>query len=105
MFSYIQYFPLTHKYGMMKITDKIDINDSFFEIANLKNNCIIFIHNFEKIRRFISQDCFECKCQAPISNQLQQDFPCGAVDKNLPPNARDVSSIPGPGRFHKPWTN
>jgi len=43
MFSYIQYFPLTHKYGMMKITDKIDINDSFFEIANLKNNCIVFI--------------------------------------------------------------
>ena len=43
MFSYIQYFPLTHKYGMMKITNEIDINDSFFEIANLKNNCITFI--------------------------------------------------------------
>ena len=43
MFSYIQYFPLTHEYGMMKITNEININDSFFEIANLKNNCIIFI--------------------------------------------------------------
>ncbi len=43
MFSYIQYFPLTHTYGMMKITNEIDINDSFFENANLKNNCITFI--------------------------------------------------------------
>lgn len=43
MFSYIQYFPLTHKYGMMKCVNEIDINDSFFEIANLYNNCITFI--------------------------------------------------------------
>ena len=43
MFSYIQYFPLTHKYGMRKIVEKIDINNPFFERAQLYNNCITFI--------------------------------------------------------------
>ena len=28
------------------------------------------------------------------------DFSGGTVDKNPPANAGDVSSIPGPGRFH-----
>ena len=28
-----------------------------------------------------------------------QDFPGGTVDKNLPANVEDTSSIPGPGRF------
>ena len=31
-----------------------------------------------------------------------QDFPGGAVDKNPPANAGDMSSIPGAGRFHMP---
>ena len=30
------------------------------------------------------------------------DFAGGTVDKNRPANAGDTSSIPGPGRFHKP---
>ena len=33
------------------------------------------------------------------------DFPGGAVVKNLPANAGDMSSIPGPGRFHRLWSN
>ena len=28
------------------------------------------------------------------------DFPGGTVVKNLPANAGDTGSIPGPGRFH-----
>ena len=32
-------------------------------------------------------------------------FPGGAVDKNLPGNAGDMSSISGPGRIHTPWSN
>ena len=32
-------------------------------------------------------------------------FPGGAVDKNLPANAGDTGSIPGPGRSHMPWSN
>ena len=34
-----------------------------------------------------------------------QDFPGGAVVKNLPANAEDTGSIPGPGRSHMPWSN
>ena len=30
------------------------------------------------------------------------DFPGGLVIKNLPANAGDTGSIPGPGRFHMP---
>ena len=33
---------------------------------------------------------------------LSQDFPVGPVVKNLPANAEDIGSIPGPGRFHMP---
>lgn len=45
MFSYIQYFPLTHTYGMMKTVNTINYKDDFFEIARLKDNCIVFIIN------------------------------------------------------------
>ena len=33
------------------------------------------------------------------------DFPGGAVVKNLPANAGDMGSIPGPGRCHMPQSN
>ena len=33
------------------------------------------------------------------------DFRGGPVVKNLPANAGDTSSIPGPGRFHMLWGN
>ena len=29
----------------------------------------------------------------------------GPVVKNPPANAGDMGSIPGPGRFHVPWSN
>ena len=32
-------------------------------------------------------------------------FPSGSVVKDLPYNARDVGSIPGPGRFHTLQSN
>ena len=34
-----------------------------------------------------------------------QGFPGGAVVENLPANAGDTSSSPGPGRSHMPWSN
>ena len=34
-----------------------------------------------------------------------QGFPGGAVVKNLPANARDMGSSPGPGRSHMPRSN
>ena len=33
------------------------------------------------------------------------NFPGDTVDKNLPTNAGDMGSIPGPGRFHMPQGN
>ena len=32
-------------------------------------------------------------------------FPGGAVVENLPANAGDTGSSPGPGRSHMPWSN
>ena len=36
---------------------------------------------------------------------FEGDFLSGPVDKNPPANAGDTGSIPGPGRFHMPWSN
>ena len=33
------------------------------------------------------------------------DFPGAPVVKNLPANAGNMGSIPGPGRFHMLWDN
>ena len=33
------------------------------------------------------------------------DFLGGPAVKNPPANAGDMGSIPGPGRFHVPWSN
>ena len=35
---------------------------------------------------------------------LNQGFPGGPVVKNLPANAGDTGSSPGPGRSHMPWS-
>ena len=43
-----------------------------------------------------------------LSIQLKSkewDFPGGTVVKNLPANAGDTGSSPGPGRSHMPWSN
>ena len=43
-----------------------------------------------------------------ISKKLyikNRDFPGGAVVKNLPANAEDMGSSPGPGRSHMPRSN
>ena len=45
---------------------------------------------------------------SPSANNITmwtEDFPGGTVDKNLPANAGDMGSIPGPGRFHMPRSN
>ena len=33
---------------------------------------------------------------------IMEDFPGGTVVKNLPANAGDTDSTPGPGRWHMP---
>ena len=43
----------------------------------------------------------------PISYKQEtgMGLPSGAVVKNLPANAGDTGSSPGPGRSHMPWSN
>ena len=43
-------------------------------------------------------------CRGVIKGIIR-DFPGGAVVKNLPANAGDMGSSPGPGRSHMPWSN
>ena len=40
------------------------------------------------------------KTMAEVRSTTWRDFPGGAVVKNLPANAGDTGSIPGPGRSH-----
>ena len=40
---------------------------------------------------------------ATLSKSL--DFRRGPVVESLPPNAGEMGFIPGPGRFHMPWSN
>ena len=46
-------------------------------------------------------------CSLPNQNKSWPflDFPGITVDKNLPANAEDLSSIPGQGRFPILWSN
>ena len=63
------------------------------------------IYNFEKVKKknkirqaiILQLFCFHLK--------TFQGFPHGPVVTNLPANARDTSSIPGPGWFHVPRSN
>ena len=38
--------------------------------------------------------------EAPHVPQNNMDFPGSLVIKNMPANAGDMGSIPGPGRYH-----
>ena len=40
-----------------------------------------------------------------FKNKKLKDLPGGTVVKNLPANAGDTGSIPGPGRSHMPRSN
>ena len=40
-----------------------------------------------------------------FNNNERGDFPGGAVAKNLPANAGDTGSSPGPGRSYMPRSN
>ena len=40
-----------------------------------------------------------------LSKHQARDFPGGAVVKNMPANAGDTGSSPGPGRSHMPRSN
>ena len=37
--------------------------------------------------------------------KFHRGFPDGSVGQNLPTNAGEAGSIPGPGRSHVPWSD
>ena len=41
----------------------------------------------------------------PPLSLLTSNFSGGPAVRNLPCNAKDTSSIPGPGQSHRPWSN
>ena len=47
----------------------------------------------------------EDRLLVPGCEKLLGDFSGGPVVENLPANADDTGSIPGPGRSHKPRSN
>ena len=72
----------------------LSISDSCVFLTNI---CLqIIIHCF----------AFQVKTiQLLFSKSIAQDLPGGPVVKNLPAKAGDTGLIPGPGRFHTPWSN
>ena len=51
-----------------------------------------------------ADDSEEALTKSPTRKNVQ-DFPGGPVKKNPPARAGDTGLIPGPGRFHMPWSN
>ena len=58
-----------------------------------------------RITALIISQVYEHIAQAFYWKGLRQDFPGGAVVKNLPAKAGDMGSNPGPGRSHMPRSN
>ena len=49
--------------------------------------------------------CHLTPVRMAIVKKTREGFPGGTVVKNLPANAGDTGSSPGPGRSHMPWSN
>ena len=45
------------------------------------------------------------ECVMYFQNNVGWDLLSGTVDEILPVDARDMGSIPGPGKFHMSWSN
>ena len=65
--------------------EKIHVSQRFYYFVNVRYSYIVFLFVSSKV-------CF-------------RDFPGGTVVKNLPANAGDTGSSPGPGRSHMPQSN
>ena len=64
-------------------------------------------HRDEYLRYIINWEKQETKHFDATQMTFERDgmgFPGSPVVKNLPCNAKDTSSVPGPGRFHTPWS-
>ena len=71
--------------------------DWLSEIPTVKLSDKPIIHKELPIRILVCLIKYEC---AVTLEESIQDFPGSTMDKNLPANAGDTSSVPGQGRFH-----
>ena len=55
--------------------------------------------------KVVIETCQDKKNKTFKNWSMPRGFPGGAVIKNLPANAADTGSSPGPGRSHMPWSN
>ena len=66
-----------------------------------KNVYICKLNHFAEQQKLIPH----CKStNTSIKKKRKRDFPGGAVVKNPPANAGDMSSSPAPGKYHMPWS-
>ena len=63
------------------------------------------LHEISKNLIFVFVWKYVWKKKIPRGKKEFQGLPGGAVVKNLPANAGDTGSIPGPGRSHMPRSN
>ena len=54
---------------------------------------------------FLSQTDIRVRLCNYAQKAIRRGFPGGAVVKNLPVNAGDMGSSPGPGKSHMLWSN
>ena len=96
------YFPLEYK--LSKSRDFI-----YFVLCSvlstLNSGCHIVGAQLIFVERTIEGNFFLYLSGCYLFLNNKQDFPGGTVVKNLPANAGDMGSSPGPGRSHMPWSN
>ena len=67
--------------------------------------CQIYLSEAEGQKKLGSGSIYQVSQRRERSKMGGRDFPAGPVVENLPANAGDMGSIPGPGRFHVPRDN
>ena len=73
-----------------------------FSVSFSKEEFLILMLNSSQIYQSFS---LQSVLFVSYLKSLARDFPGGSVDKNLPANAGDMGSVPGPGRFYTLWSN
>ena len=83
------------------------LNIKMCNIKSLKNPWLnTFIHYKKAFMKLCTKHRFQLwKYDSQSQESLGWGFPGGSVVKNPPANAGDTGLIPGPGRFHKLWSN
>ena len=83
----------------------MSFNLYFISYAKINSKCITDLNVKHRSIKLLGKKHRENLCDLGLSKEFLGGFPGGAVVKNLPANARDMGSSPGPGRSHMPRSN